>query len=761
MAKINLRDYLSGVEELIDNGQIDEALAHCRHILKNLPKNVDTYRLMGKAYLEDKRHGDAGDIFQRVLSSMPDDFIAHIGMSIIREDEGNLDTAIWHMERAFESQPSNRAIQDELQRLFGQREGYTPPKVRLTRGALARMYAHGDLYNQAISELLSALKEDARRPDLQVLLAEMHFKTQQENEAIEVCTQLLEKLPYCLFANRLMAHILGQNERGQEAQAYLMRVEELDPYAAQVGGLDPADSAPAESITLEHLVLQTGALRADDMPKSWTGALEPIFEKESDYEKEELPDWLALPNDEADEMVEEQDQELAEEGASQLESLQELEPDLAESSAMDLQEEAPHIEDSEALPEEQVPEWLRELRPGTDPPRSESTPTNLLDEDISGPADRESHSGEAVFEDEGESHVASFATEPGPIAQEPAGESGENDGLAWLEGLASKQGASEDELLTSPQERSAESPGWLEESVEDRGEKEPLAWLDEMAAEVEEHDQDLQQSQEEMEGNFSDTKPHPALQTEGEIDRSDTPDWLKDLAEEAEQATQPSGEMGLGNLEEPPDWLDELRPDAVADEEEHAEAEEAEMDAALSEPEAESAAFERLEQLGEAEPDEALDQVSDDLLDEDAEHAFEEDEIAPAAEPLASRQDEQNAWVPETSLEQSETAPSETGQAPESVVDAAPQSSKEAQLSEHLEQARQALNFDKPDDAADHYSHLVRKGALLAAVIADLQAATTRHPKNIGLWQALGDAYMRTDRLRDALDSYTKAEELL
>jgi cytochrome c-type biogenesis protein CcmH/NrfG len=31
----------------------------------------------------------------------------------------------------------------------------------------------------------------------------------------------------------------------------------------------------------------------------------------------------------------------------------------------------------------------------------------------------------------------------------------------------------------------------------------------------------------------------------------------------------------------------------------------------------------------------------------------------------------------------------------------------------------------------------------------------------LALWQALGDAYMRADRLRDALDSYTKAEELL
>ena len=79
MTTIPLRDYLSGVEELIDGGQIDDALAHCRQILKTFPKHVDTYRMMGKAYLEGHRYNEANDIFQRVLSSCPDDFVAHIG----------------------------------------------------------------------------------------------------------------------------------------------------------------------------------------------------------------------------------------------------------------------------------------------------------------------------------------------------------------------------------------------------------------------------------------------------------------------------------------------------------------------------------------------------------------------------------------------------------------------------------------------------------------------------------------------------------
>ena len=53
MPKITLRAYLEGIEELIDEGKIDEAITHGRHILKFFPKNVATYRLLGKSLLEE------------------------------------------------------------------------------------------------------------------------------------------------------------------------------------------------------------------------------------------------------------------------------------------------------------------------------------------------------------------------------------------------------------------------------------------------------------------------------------------------------------------------------------------------------------------------------------------------------------------------------------------------------------------------------------------------------------------------------------
>src|SRR5512138_882300 len=153
MTKVFLRVYNREIEGLIEGSQLDEAIAHCQHILRTFPMYVETYRLLGKTFLEARRYGDAADIFQRALMAAPDDFVSHVGMSIIRDDEGKLDEAIWHMERAFEIQPSNSAIQSELRRLYGRRDGVEPPKIRLSRDALANMYSQGELFNQAIAEI--------------------------------------------------------------------------------------------------------------------------------------------------------------------------------------------------------------------------------------------------------------------------------------------------------------------------------------------------------------------------------------------------------------------------------------------------------------------------------------------------------------------------------------------------------------------------------------------------------------------------------
>ena len=78
-----------------------------------------------------------------------------------------------------------------------------------------------------------------------------------------------------------------------------------------------------------------------------------------------------------------------------------------------------------------------------------------------------------------------------------------------------------------------------------------------------------------------------------------------------------------------------------------------------------------------------------------------------------------------------------------------------------LTQAQNELTRGNIPGAMENYSKLIKKGKMLEEIIFDLREALYRYPVEVAILQALGDAYMRANQLQDALDSYTKAEELL
>jgi hypothetical protein len=78
-----------------------------------------------------------------------------------------------------------------------------------------------------------------------------------------------------------------------------------------------------------------------------------------------------------------------------------------------------------------------------------------------------------------------------------------------------------------------------------------------------------------------------------------------------------------------------------------------------------------------------------------------------------------------------------------------------------VQTARDLLAHGGLDGAMTEYTKLIKKGRLLEEVIYDLQEAVYSHPVDVIVWQTLGDAYFRTNRLQEALDAYSKAEGLL
>jgi competence ComEA-like helix-hairpin-helix protein len=77
-----------------------------------------------------------------------------------------------------------------------------------------------------------------------------------------------------------------------------------------------------------------------------------------------------------------------------------------------------------------------------------------------------------------------------------------------------------------------------------------------------------------------------------------------------------------------------------------------------------------------------------------------------------------------------------------------------------LQDAWKDIDEGNIDQSIEKYMDLINQDQHLDEVISDLQAAINKYPSNSALYQCLGDAYMHTNMLQEALDAYNRAEDL-
>lgn len=247
MPRVTLQDYLNQIEQLVDENRLAEAATHCRYILQQYPRHVDTYRLLGRVLLEQQKYSEAINVFERVASADPEDMIVQAGLALAYKENLDLPRAVWHMERAFELDPYNRAIQDELSELYAARDGYTRERIELNRAALARLYFRSAMYGKAASELTRLLKQKPKRLDLQILLADALFWEGGPSDLVEVCLGIVEEMPYCIKANAILAAAWMHSSRPMEAEEHWRRVQSLTLMTAR--SIDP-DSTLGRALSL-------------------------------------------------------------------------------------------------------------------------------------------------------------------------------------------------------------------------------------------------------------------------------------------------------------------------------------------------------------------------------------------------------------------------------------------------------------------------------------------------------------------------------
>jgi len=86
---------------------------------------------------------------------------------------------------------------------------------------------------------------------------------------------------------------------------------------------------------------------------------------------------------------------------------------------------------------------------------------------------------------------------------------------------------------------------------------------------------------------------------------------------------------------------------------------------------------------------------------------------------------------------------------------------QDASVEERFQLAEALIAEAQISEALEHYAYLIKRKKSVPQVIENLIQAAADNPVDISILKTLGDAYMRINKLDDALAAYSKAEELL
>jgi tetratricopeptide (TPR) repeat protein len=553
---------------------------------------------------------------------------------------------------------------------------------------------------------------------------------------------------------------------------------------------------------LEELAADTGALWGDP-PSEEDGTSNELAEESASenapgwietepelavQEGEPIPEWL-IPHLETTELPED-----AEESAS---------PEVDSEQDTIVSAKIPTIPDSEVEEAngQQFAEdlsWLDRIASG-EGTAIEELPTMRWDDDDSGSEERAAD------------HEVSAAEQPEEVPEDA------DEAMAWLEQLATRQGAPAEELTMPDVSADIEIP-----QVGNAGDEvtfntipddpdEAVAWLEQLSAQQGAPDEDLATAQEETHDLVEETAPTAddgldlAMEELAGVAMPEDSDealaWLEELADiEGAEPEIDLSEQEVEVVEEPPtpavehdvvaaraeaeilfarqqitEAVEEAPPpelDVAQSEELVPEvvqfdaAAEASADLADIEEQADSAVSgEYDEDEAEAAADEELDWL-DSLGEEDAASWLESESVvsevsASEADVVEDEGEERvSAYVPDAKGQFTEPA----SEAYETAVETPEESLSEpaeAPDIERLELARSAVEDGDWTVVAGEYEALLASGEGLPYLISDLETSVEVHEQQPILKRLLGDAYVRNGQLERAVDVYRQALDQL
>ena len=244
-------------EASLRNGEPRLTVARCSEVLASYPDSVRALRLRGRAFDALSNFQRAAADYLRVLDIAPLDIESMVSLALCQQDLRKGADALTMARQALEHEPMN----DDALRLLRESGEEAPDRGRL---AMLRQKFDAGAMRKVIVEMRRLVEVLPDRPDVQTLLAEMHFRSGAPIAAAEACQRLLDDQPDCLPAHALLALVWQKAGAEAVAAAHLREVERLDPDFREIGLWLKADAPAAPRDVPAWVETQAAAAREPD-----------------------------------------------------------------------------------------------------------------------------------------------------------------------------------------------------------------------------------------------------------------------------------------------------------------------------------------------------------------------------------------------------------------------------------------------------------------------------------------------------------------
>lgn len=186
-----LRDWCAAVDQRVEAGRLEEAVALLRVILVRLPRHLPSYERLLHLIWRMRRWDEGADWARRLLRADPCHELAWLVWARSVEEEGDLELARKLWRRALVYAPYSRTVRRGVLRTH---VGVAHP-LDLDHAALATLYRHGHHWSLAASLYERLAQVYPNRLDIRCGLLESLWRGDRLEEALDMARQLSRLRP--------------------------------------------------------------------------------------------------------------------------------------------------------------------------------------------------------------------------------------------------------------------------------------------------------------------------------------------------------------------------------------------------------------------------------------------------------------------------------------------------------------------------------------------------------------------------------------